>query len=208
MHKAPVEVVTGNPDASIILLHGLGADGHDLEPVAHALKLHNVRFILPHAEARPVTLNGGYIMPAWYDIYEPDLARKQDEAGFVQAKTIIADLIDREVARGINIERIVLAGFSQGGAVALYSGLSLALPIAGIVALSTYLPQLPNAIDNPPRIWAAHGTNDGVIPLSRSQASYDRLDKTPLEMHIYPMAHEISLQEIADLRGWLNNLLG
>lgn len=208
MHKSPVEVVTGKPDASIILLHGLGADGRDLEPVAHALTLPNVRFILPHAAARPVTLNGGYIMPAWYDIYEADLARKQDEAGFVQARNIVADLIDREVARGIDVERIILAGFSQGGAVALYSGLSLGLPLAGIVALSTYLPQLPDAINNPPPIWAAHGMHDGVIPLNRSQDSFDRLEKTQLEMHIYPMAHEISLQEIADLRVWLKNLLG
>lgn len=208
MAKPPVELLTGMASASIILLHGLGADGFDLAPVAEALNLPNVRFILPHAESRAVTINGGYVMPAWYDIRQPDISQQQDEAGFMQSRTLVADLIQQEIARGISSERIVLAGFSQGGAVALYSGLTLGLPLAGIVALSTYLPQLPAAIPAIPKIWAAHGMHDEIIPLSLSQSSYARLTESQLEMHIYPMAHEISTKEIADLRAWLVTQLG
>ncbi len=208
MPKPPVELLAGTANASIILLHGLGADGFDLAPVAQALDLPDVRFILPHAEPRPVTINGGYVMPAWYDIYQPDLSRGQDDAGFAQAREIVANLIRHEVARGISSTRIILAGFSQGGAVALYSGLTLGLPLAGIAALSAYLPQLPTAVDPTLPIWAAHGTRDEIIPLSMSQASYARLAESQLEMHLYPMAHEISMNEIADLRVWLQTQIG
>ena len=203
MSKLPVELLTGTANASIILLHGLGADGYDLAPIAKALNLPDVRFILPHAASRPVTVNGGYVMPAWYDIRQPDISQEQDEAGFLASRAVVADLIQHEIARGIGSERIVLAGFSQGGAVALYSGLTLGLPLAGIAALSTYLPQLPAATPEIPKIWAAHGIHDDIIPLNLSQASYARLPKTQLEMYTYPMAHEISLNEIADLRAWL-----
>lgn len=208
MAKPPLELLTGTANASIIMLHGLGADGFDLAPVAQALNLPGVRFILPHAEPRPVTINGGYVMPAWYDIYQPDLNRDQDDAGFAQAREIVADLIRRETARGISSERIILAGFSQGGAVALYSGLTLGLPLAGIAALSAYLPRLPSAVDESLPVWAAHGTRDDIIPLSMSQSSYARLAESQLEMHIYPMAHEISMNEIADLRAWLQTQIG
>lgn len=203
MPKPAIELLSGTADASIILLHGLGADGFDLAPVAQALNLPNVRFILPHAQSRPVTINGGYVMPAWYDIAHTDLSREQDEAGLANARDIVAKLIQLEVARRISSERIILAGFSQGGAVALYSGLSLELPLAGIAALSAYLPQLPTTITGLPPIWAAHGSHDDVVPLALSQASYTRLPQAQLEMHIYPMAHEISMNEIADLRVWL-----
>lgn len=206
--QSPIELLAGTANASIILLHGLGADGFDLVPIAKALNLPNVRFILPHAQHRPVTINGGYIMPAWYDISHAELSREQDEAGFVQSKSIIEDLIHQEIARGISNNRIILAGFSQGGAVALYSGLTSAWPLAGIAALSTYLPLLPSSSNESIRIWAAHGTQDEVIPLRLSQASYSRLSELQLEMHIYPMAHEISQQEILELRKWLVTQIG
>lgn len=204
----PIELLAGSANASIILLHGLGANGFDLVPIAQALNLPNVRFILPHAPHRPVTINGGNIMPAWYDISHADLSLEQDEAGFAHSKSIIDDLIRDEIARGISSNKIILAGFSQGGAVALYSGLTLACPIAGIAALSTYLPLLPSASNRSIPVWAAHGTQDAVIPLQLSQTSYSRLNELQLEMHIYPMAHEISRQEIADLRTWLISQFG
>ncbi|MDR3390149.1 MAG: alpha/beta fold hydrolase [Sulfuriferula sp.] len=207
MSQPPIELLAGTAEASIILLHGLGANGFDLAPVAQALNLPGIRFILPHAEARPVTINGGYVMPAWYDISHSDISQDQDEIGFANADAVVTDLIQREIARGIDSKKIVLAGFSQGGAVALHCGLTSNLPLAGIVALSAYLPHFSGGINPTPRIWAAHGDHDDVIPLSLSRNSYTRLPQTQLEMHTYPMAHEISMDEIADLRAWLMALL-
>ncbi len=203
MPKAPLIVQDGTACASVILLHGLGADGYDLAPVVDMLALPNVRFILPHAASQPVTINGGYVMPAWYDISSADITQQQDNAGFERSRHIVEDLINAEIKRGIAPERIVLAGFSQGGAVALYSGLSSAHPLAGIAALSSYLPKPATRIQHPPAIWIAHGKHDDIIPLPICEASWLAAPSLTPERHIYPMAHEISMAEIADLRTWL-----
>ena len=203
MAKPPLIVLNGTANASVILLHGLGADGYDLAPVVDALAIPNVRFILPHAATRAVTLNGGYIMPAWYDIRSTDLTQQQDDTGFESSKLIIDDLIATEIQQGIPSTRIILAGFSQGGALALYSGLSITPSLAGIAALSSYLPKLPGIHTNPPPIWMAHGKYDDIIPLSKCEASWSATAHYAPERHIYPMAHEISMAEIADLRTWL-----
>ncbi|MFA5172645.1 MAG: carboxylesterase [Sulfuriferula sp.] len=203
MAKQPLVVLNGSAYASVILLHGLGADGHDLAPVVDMLAIPNVRFILPHAEARAVTINGGYVMPAWYDIASADITQRQDDAGFEQSRLMIDGLIAEEVNLGIPPERIVLAGFSQGGAIALYSGLSSTQPLAGIAALSSYLPNLPANRQNPTPIWMAHGKHDDVIPLPVADASWSAAPQYTPERHIYSMGHEISMAEIADLRAWL-----
>ena len=202
MIKAPIELLSGTAQSSIIFLHGLGADGTDLLPVAQALQLTGVRFILPHAPSRAVTINHGYVMPAWYDIRSAEITVDQDDAGFTQARTVVADLIQHEITRGIPANRIVLAGFSQGGAVALYSGLTLGITLAGIAGLSTYLPRLTPTTNIPP-LWIAHGVHDEVIPLMTSQSSFNRLPTALAHSHLYPIGHEISLDEIADLRTWL-----
>lgn len=203
MPKPPLIVQNGTANASVILLHGLGADGYDLAPVVDMLALLNVRFILPHAASLPVTINGGYIMPAWYDIRSADITQQQDDAGLARSKLIVDGLIDEEINLGIAPERIILAGFSQGGAVALYSGLSSSHALAGIAALSSYLPKLSTTKQSPPAIWVAHGKYDDIIPLPTYEASWFAAPSLTPERHIYPMAHEINMTEIADLRTWL-----
>lgn len=203
MSRSPIEILAGTAKSSIILLHGLGADGDDLAPLAHALKLCDVRFILPHAPHRHVTINNGYRMPAWYDIRQADICSDQDEDGFKESRATVAGLIERETARGIAASRIVLAGFSQGGAVALYSGLTLGIPLAGIAGLSAYLPLLTKTVEIPP-VWIAHGTDDDVIPLAANQRSFSGFPANDLTTHIYRMRHEICPAEIADLRAWLS----
>lgn len=202
MHNAPIELLAGTARRSVILLHGLGTNGEDMAPVARALNLRDVRFILPHAPERPVTINNGFVMPAWYDIRTADIRLVQDEAGFSQSRAAIETLIRQELARGIPGERIVLAGFSQGGAVAFYSGLTLGIPLAGIAGLSTYLPQLSPIGDIPP-IWLGHGTTDTTIPLTSQQASFSEFPGGRISSHVYPIGHEISQDEISDLRRWL-----
>lgn len=171
--EAPVEIETAtNPDTAVIWLHGLGADGHDFEPVVGQLALSpgsRIRFIFPHAPHRPVTLNGGYVMRAWYDLYALERDARQDREGLEEARQIVDALIQGEGERGIPPARIVLMGFSQGGAVALHAGLRRDEPVAGIGALSTYLPlhhllaeeRHPNSHDTP--IFMAHGRHDPVI---------------------------------------------
>ncbi|BBP02156.1 alpha/beta hydrolase [Sulfuriferula nivalis] len=203
MAKQPLIILNGEAKASVILLHGLGADGHDLAPVVDMLAIPDVRFVLPHAGTRPVTINGGYVMPAWYDIQSADITQQQDDAGFEQSRLIIDGLIADEISLGIPQERIMLAGFSQGGAIALYSGLSSELPLAGIAALSSYLPTLPALKQNPPPIWMAHGKHDDIIPLAVAEASWSAAPSYMPERHTYPMGHEISMEEITDLRTWL-----
>lgn len=212
-----LEICTGNaPDASIIWLHGLGADGHDFAPVVEALQpLPHIRFILPHAPERPVTINAGYVMPAWYDIYGSSLTDRHDADGIRASQAQIEELIAREKARGIAASRIALAGFSQGGAIALHAGLRHAEKLAGILALSTYLP-LPEtlAAERSPRnletpIFMAHGSYDDVIPLPAAAASARLLGQSghAVEWHEYPMPHSVCNEEIADIAAFIGRIL-
>ena len=201
--------------ASIIWLHGLGADGYDFAPVAEMLELTEVRFILPHAPQRPVTINGGFVMPAWYDLYGLEIGSRQDEEGIRQAQGMIEALITQERQRGIAFNRILLAGFSQGGAIALHTALRYPERLAGVLALSTYLPlkttlaQEASAANHNLPIFMAHGTFDTVISLDVSRGSADLMIKHgyPLSWHEYPMAHAVCEAEIADIRVFLCRLL-
>ncbi len=208
-----------NPTASLIVLHGLGADGNDFVPVCEALKLSAigpVRFVLPHAPSMPVTVNGGYVMPAWYDIFGPDLtARGEDEAGLRRSQEGIDALIQRERARGVPASRIVLAGFSQGCAMTLLAGLRHPERLAGLVGMSGYLPlaaktaaeRAPANADLP--VFLAHGQQDPVVPMARGAATRDALVALghPVEWHEYPMQHSVCMEEIADLNRWLLTVL-
>ncbi len=206
-----------HPEASVIWLHGLGADGHDFAPVAEQLALPMaVRFVFPHAPVMPVTVNGGYVMPAWYDITSLDIAGKQDEAGIRRAEVMLKELIEAEVSRGICSERIVLAGFSQGGAIALQTALRYPEKLAGVLALSTYLP-LAAYVDRERSqrnlslpIMMAHGRFDTVIPLAAAEISRRQLDALgyAVELREYPMAHSVCPQELADIRQFLLRALG
>lgn len=207
-----VKVETGpNPVATIIWLHGLGADGHDFEPVIPDLGIPEespVRFIFPHAPAIPVTINGGYIMPAWYDIKQTDLGIEQDEEGIRHSAQQIQLMIEREQMHGIPADRIILAGFSQGGAMALHVGLRQSNPLAGIIALSAYL-LLPEAHANPKAIstpiFMAHGINDPVVPFILGDESHRRLEKLgcPVAWHSYPMEHHVCAEEVAAIGKWI-----
>ena len=210
-----IENETGpNPTASIIVLHGLGADGNDFVPIAEELDLRAagpVRFVFPHAPTMPVTVNGGYVMRAWYDILGTDLARREDEVGLRRSQVLVESLIARERHRGVESMRIVLAGFSQGCAMSLMTGLRAAERLAGLVGLSGYLPlagkmaaeRTPINGDLP--IFLAHGRHDPVIPIDRAIASRDALMALghPVEWHEYPMPHSVCPEEIRDLQQWL-----
>lgn len=214
-----LEALTGeNPVASIIILHGLGADGRDFVPVAEQMDLSPVgpvRYVFPSAPVMPVTINGGYAMPAWYDILGADLTARQDEAGLRRSEAAIASLIAREIGRGIPAQRIVLAGFSQGCAMALMTGLRYPQRLAGVMGLSGYLPlahtlaaerSLANA-DLP--LFLAHGTEDTVVALARATASRDVLQSLgyPVQWQAYAMDHSVCLEEIADIQQWLRQVL-
>jgi phospholipase/carboxylesterase len=200
--------------SSVIWLHGLGADGHDFEPIVPELQLPaelGVRFIFPHAPRRPVTINGGLVMRAWYDVRYPDLTQDEDADAIDASAAIANGYIEAERARGIPAGRIVLAGFSQGGAIALHAGLRQPQQLAGILALSCYLPlpeRLPAeahpASRNVP-ILMLHGNFDPIIPLATALHSRDRLRAVgyPLEWRAYPMAHAVCAQEIMDIGAWL-----
>ncbi len=213
-----VEIETGRtPSASVIWLHGLGADGNDFVPIVDELDLDAagpIRFVFPHAPVRPVTINQGYRMRAWYDILSLELDRREDEAGIHDSARAIEQLIEREVARGASRCRIVLAGFSQGCAMALQVGLRQAQPLAGVVGLSGYLPlasSLPHerAATLPP-LLLAHGTADPVVTLERAQRSYDTLKALGIEYHwyTYPMPHSVHPQEVSDIAAFLRRVLG
>lgn len=205
-------------DACVIWLHGLGADGHDFEPIvpefSDALR-NRVRFVFPHAPQQPVTINGGMVMRAWYDITDADLARRPDETGVRSSARILTGLIDSEIDGGIEPARIVAAGFSQGGAVALHTGLRYPEKLAGILALSTYLPLHESTEteasdenrDIP--IFMAHGSQDPVIPLASSEASRAFLTSLgyDIETHTYPMPHSVCGEEIRDVEDWLSRIL-
>lgn len=212
----PVEVNTQNKcDASVIWLHGLGADGHDFEPVAHALNLPSVRFIMPNAPYRAVTINNGHEMPAWYDIFAFNQNAHEDEAGIKASQQIVETLITQEIAHGIKPERIVIAGFSQGGAIALHTALRHHQRLAGVLALSTYLPLKTNleAEANPVNrnipIFMAHGTHDEVISMATNSQSRHLLTQyySKLEWHEYAMGHSVTNDEIADIRRFLCKIL-
>ncbi len=214
-----IEAQTGeNPVATILIMHGLGADGRDFVPVAEQLDLSSVgpvRFLFPSAPLMPVTINGGYEMPAWYDILGADLISRQDESGLRQSQASIEALIAHEKSRGIAANRIVVAGFSQGCAMALMIGLRHGERLAGIAGLSGYLPLADKtALERSPAnqdvpIFLAHGSRDGVVALPRAVATRDALSALgyPVEWHEYLMEHSVCPQEIADLEQWLLRVL-
>lgn len=203
--------VGGAADLGIIWLHGLGADGTDFLPIVDELRLPcGVRFVFPHAPLRPVTVNGGMVMRAWYDIAGFDTDTPEDRAGLAASVEIVRALVAREVDRGMPRQRIVLAGFSQGGAVVLHAGLAAAAPVGGVIGLSTYLP-LPELLGAREAVTAdvpvlmAHGTADPVIPLALAERSAERLSALGVELswRTYPMGHEVSRAEIEDISHWL-----
>jgi len=214
-----IEVETApNPNAAVIWLHGLGADGHDFEPVVPEIvrrKERAWRFVFPHAPHRPVTINGGMSMRAWYDIKGLDRRAVEDVAGFRDTDVKIRELIGHEVGRGIPANRIVLAGFSQGGAVSLYTVPRLAEKLAGVMALSCYLPAMNVfgaervAANDATPIFMAHGRGDDVLPMSLGTQSRDFLKSQgyAVEWHDYPMAHAVCAPEIADIREFLFRVL-
>jgi len=212
-----VEVTTGEqPVGSVIWLHGLGADGHDFEPIVPELHLPAdlpLRFVFPHAPVRPVTINGGMAMRAWYDIISLDAEGRADADGVHESTALLEALIAREVERGIDASRIVIAGFSMGGAVAINTALHTGYQLAGLMALSTYLP-LPSEVDGSSGsrdlpVFMAHGTFDPMLPMQWGQLSAERLtgEGFSVEWHDYPMAHAVCPEEIRDIRAWLLRVL-
>jgi phospholipase/carboxylesterase len=204
----------GAAELAVIWLHGLGADGHDFEPIVPELRLDaSVRFVFPHAPIRPVTINGGLPMRAWYDIVGFDAAA-EDAAGIRASAAAVARLIDREVERGMPTERIVLAGFSQGGAIALQLGLREPRRLAGVLALSTYLPLAASlaseksAANAAVPIFMAHGSDDPIIALAHADASRRALERErySVDWHVYPMAHAVCAAEIRAVGAWLDGL--
>lgn len=225
-YKHPLELISVSADvnhskidASIIWLHGLGADGYDFEPIAQRLLQLNafarVRFILPHAPEMPVTRNNGYIMPAWYDVYGSIPITKEDEAGITASQTYINTLIKNEINQGIPSNRVVLAGFSQGGAIALYTALHYPDKLAAVIALSTYLPLQAQFKSDANRaslampIFMAHGLFDDIIPLDLAKSAFDTLQNRRhlVTWHDYPMAHQLCEQEIIDITQFLQQVL-
>jgi len=214
-----VEVQTSpSPGATVILLHGLGADGYDFVPVVREFETHGApaaRYVFPHAPAMPVTINGGYVMRAWYDILGADLVRREDEQGIRASQAMVEALIEREVERGVARSRIVLAGFSQGGAITLHTGLRQPQPLAGLIALSCYLPladafaREASAASKGVPLFLAHGTQDPVVPLARGIASRDALQAAgyAVEWHDYPMPHSVSAEEIRDIAAFMQRVL-
>jgi len=206
------------PSAAVIWLHGLGADGNDFAGLVPELDLTGcpaIRFIFPHAPEIPVTINGGYVMPAWYDILGTDLISRQDAAGIRTSEKAITALIEREIARGIPASRIVLAGFSQGCAMALHTGLRFPQALAGIMALSGYLPLAEHfaaertAANAHTPIFMAHGSQDPVVAPARGEASRDLLVRLgyPVQWHSYPMPHSLHPREVADIAVFLSQVL-
>ncbi len=203
-------------NASIVWLHGLGADGNDFAPIVPQLRLptsFGIRFIFPHAPSIPVSINNGYVMPAWYDIKQMDIDRQVDETQLIQSASWVHALIDREIERGVDSSRIIIAGFSQGGAVSYQAALSYPKPLAGILALSTYFATAAsiriNPIQNTIPIIICHGSMDTVVQESRghkSVATLQNLGFVP-EYNSYPMAHSLCPQEVEDIADWIGRTL-
>jgi phospholipase/carboxylesterase len=213
-----IEVETGGAvRSSVIWLHGLGANGHDFEPIVPHLGLHGlgVRFIFPHAPKRAVTINMGLIMPAWYDVGSAEIGRDTDERGLRESADEVEALIARERERNIEANRILLAGFSQGGVVALHAGLRHSEALAGIMALSCYLPEISGEKEEQAPanaaipIFMAHGVDDPMIPIEMGEAGRDRLQELghPVIWRPYEMQHEVCPEEIADIGVWLRACL-
>jgi len=213
-----VEVETGpNPHRCVIWLHGLGADGHDFVPIVKELGLTPqlpVRFVFPHAPLQPVTINGGYVMRAWYDIGYEDLTLKEDEKGVRESQRSVEALIEREMARGVKADQLVLAGFSQGGAIALQTALRQPFRLAGVLALSAYL-ALPDklqaeraAANEDIPIFMGHGIEDPIVPLKLAQASCARLLELgyPVQWREYEMPHSVCEEELRDVAAWLGQI--
>jgi phospholipase/carboxylesterase len=216
-----VEIETGpTPTHAVLWLHGLGADGHDFVPIMDELALpstRSIRFVFPHAPMRPVSINRGMVMRAWhdYDMIDPNVGVQENLESLRSSQRAIEALIDREMGRGIKPENIVLAGFSQGGALALHTGLRYPLAFAGILALSCYLPAPKTLAAEAHRdnlttpVFMAHGQSDNVVPLMLAAASKRQLLESgyPVEWHEYPMAHTICREEIDDISNWLNRVM-
>lgn len=214
-----IELESGaHPTHTILWMHGLGADGNDFVPVVDELELPpdtRIRFIFPHAPRRSVSINDGVVMRAWYDILNLNFSQPEDETGLRNSQQAIEALLDREKQRGIAPERIVLAGFSQGGAMALQTGLRYPEKLAGIMALSCYLPLQQTLTgeahhaNSATSIFMAHGSRDPVVPMTLAAASRRQLLKSgyAVEWHEYPMAHTVCVEEIADISTWLKRVL-
>lgn len=205
-------------DAAVIWLHGLGADGNDFVPIVSELVLPdsvNIRFIFPHAPLRPITINQGYRMRGWYDITSLDIANRDDEAGIIESSKFMMSLCDQQVAQGIAAERVVFAGFSQGGAIALYAGLRYKNRLGGVLALSTYLPmhqrlrQEASDANRRTPIFLAHGLHDDVVALQSGLQTRTLLQQQgyPVQWQDYPMGHSVCPQQISDIGEWLSRLL-
>ena len=214
-----IQLDTGpDPKVSVIWLHGLGADGNDFVPIVHELDLAGcpaIRFIFPHAPMMPVTINNGYVMRAWYDILGTDLVRREDEAGLRQSQVLVEQLIAQEKARGVPADRIILAGFSQGCAMTLQTGLRHPEKLGGLLCLSGYLPlhtvvpgERHDANKDTP-IFLVHGRTDPIIPISRAETSRDILKGLgyQVEWHEYLMPHSVCQEEVADISNWLKRVL-
>jgi phospholipase/carboxylesterase len=206
-------------NAAVLWLHGLGADGYDFVPIVDELRLPAalaVRFIFPHARPRPVTINNGYVMRAWYDIKGLAATGQEDDAGIRESENLMRQYIESEIQAGIPAHRIVIAGFSQGGAVALQTGLRYPQRLAGILALSTYLPlrstvaKEANAAARDLPILMCHGSRDGVVPQQLAEMSRDALTQLgyTVQWRSYPMEHQVCAQEIDDIGAWLQSSLG
>lgn len=214
-----IQTETGDsPDSAIIWLHGLGADGHDFAPIVPKLNLPAdlaTRFIFPHAPVRPITINQGYQMPGWYDISSIDIISTEDESGIRETSDTITQMCQQQEALGIDSKRIILAGFSQGGAIALHSGLRYPSPLAGIMALSTYLPlhtclnDEAHETNHATSIFMAHGLQDDVVSARFGKQSAQLLKQAgyPLEWHEYQMPHSVCEQEITDIGQWITSRL-
>jgi len=219
----PIILQTGpddssDADAAVIWLHGLGADGSDFVPIVSELILPaglNIRFVFPHAPVRPITINQGYRMRGWYDITSLDIANRDDEAGIIESSNVLTRLCDEQLAQGIAAEHIIVAGFSQGGAIALYTGLRYPSALGGIMALSTYLPmqhrlQLEaTAANRDTPVFMAHGQHDDVVALQFGQQTCTLLQQQGyrLQWQDYAMGHSVCMEEISDISDWLGSVL-